>query len=66
MYVNDYPHYPKTFGEEIRKYRIDSGFQIRELAEMVGVTEDTIINWEKDRTKPTINNILAIDQLFSL
>ena len=42
----DYPKEPKTLGERIRKARMDKGLMIKGLAEKIGVTEDTVINWE--------------------
>ena len=42
----DYPKEPKTLGERIRKARMDKGLMIKGLAEQIGVTEDTVINWE--------------------
>ena len=48
----DYPVNPKTFGERLRKARMDAGLQIKELAAMIEVTEDTIINWELRGMKP--------------
>ena len=41
-----YPKEPKTFGERIRKARMDKGLLIRELATLVGVTADTGGNCE--------------------
>ena len=31
---------------------MDAGLQIKELAEMIGVTQDTVINWELRGMKP--------------
>ena len=42
----DYPKEPKTLGERIRKARMDKGLMIKGLAEQLGVTDDTVINWE--------------------
>ncbi len=42
----DYPQNPQNLGEKIRKARMDKGLMIKELAEQIGVTEDTVINWE--------------------
>ena len=39
-------------GERIRKARMDKGLLIRELAALVGVTSDTVINWELRGVKP--------------
>ena len=41
-----YPKNPETLGEKIRKARMDKGLEIKELADIIGVTEDTVINWE--------------------
>ena len=48
----DYPKAPKTLGERIRKARMDKGLMIKGLAEKIGVTEDTVINWEIRDMKP--------------
>ncbi|MCX5704033.1 MAG: helix-turn-helix transcriptional regulator [Candidatus Omnitrophica bacterium] len=41
-----YPKNPQTLGEKIRKARMDKGLMIKELAAQIGVTDDTVINWE--------------------
>ncbi|MFA5143932.1 MAG: helix-turn-helix transcriptional regulator [Candidatus Omnitrophota bacterium] len=43
---SDYPKNPQSLGESIRKIRMDRGLLIKDLAGLIGVTEDTIINWE--------------------
>ena len=52
-----YPKDPVNFGEKIRCKRMDSGLQIKELAKILGVTEDTLINWEKRGVSPTSKNL---------
>ena len=47
-----YPKEPKTLGERIRKARMDKGLMIKGLAEQLGVTDDTVINWEIRGMKP--------------
>ena len=42
----DYPTNPQTFGEALRKARMDAGLQIKELADEIGVNEMSVINWE--------------------
>lgn len=49
-----YPKEPKTLGERIRKARMDKGLLIRELAALIGVSADTVINWELRGVKPTL------------
>lgn len=46
VFNKKYPENPKTFGEHLRKTRIDAGLLIKELAAKIGVTEDAVINWE--------------------
>ncbi len=43
---------PTTFGEYIRKARLEKGLKQRELAARVGVNEMTIANWERYATAP--------------
>jgi len=37
---------PRTFGEHLRKARMDAGLMIKQQACMLGVTPDKVINWE--------------------
>jgi DNA-binding transcriptional regulator YiaG len=39
---------------------MDSGLQIKELAKILGVTEDTLINWEKRGVSPTSKNMKRV------
>jgi len=41
-----YPTNPVTIGDHIRKRRMDLGLLQREVAEIIGVTESSIWNWE--------------------
>ena len=48
---------------------MDAGLKIRELASMLGVTEDTVINWEVRGLTPRTPNLekikAVIDDLVS-
>lgn len=55
-----YPKNPQNLGEKIRKARMNKGLMIKELAEQIGVTEDTVINWEPRGIRPTEENIKRI------
>jgi len=52
-----YPQNPQNLGEKIRKARMDKGLLIRELASELGVTDDTVINWEVRDIKPVGRNM---------
>jgi uncharacterized damage-inducible protein DinB len=41
-----------TLAERIRKWRLERGLFQVDLAKRVGVSEMTIVNWEKGRTNP--------------
>jgi transcriptional regulator with XRE-family HTH domain len=43
---------PQTLGEHLKKRRRELGLLQREAAERMGVSTDTVVNWEKDNTKP--------------
>jgi len=44
--VPGYPTNPVTIGDHIRKRRIDLGLLQREVADIIGVTESSVWNWE--------------------
>jgi DNA-binding XRE family transcriptional regulator len=45
--------YPdQTLGERIKKWRLERRLFQVDLAKKVGVSEMTIVNWEKGKTKP--------------
>jgi len=48
--ISRYP--ARTLGERIKKWRLEQGLFQKDLAEMIGVDEMTIVNWEKGKTKP--------------
>lgn len=49
-----YPHHPKTIGEHIKKRRIDLSLFQKDVATLIGVSEDCITYWENDRSEPQI------------
>jgi len=57
-----YPLRPKTLGDRIKKKRMDMGLFQRDVARIIGVSVDTITNWEKGRTRPSRYSMLKIHQ----
>lgn len=43
-----------TIGDHIRTRRLDLGLFQKDVAERIGVTTDTITNWELNRTEPEL------------
>jgi len=50
------PHI-KERGEVIQRSRIDAGRMIKDLAKMLGVSQDTIIDWELRAISPNSQNL---------
>ena len=57
-----YPKELNTLGDHIRAKRLDLGLLQREVAGIIGVTTDTITNWEKNRNKPMNWHSLKINK----
>ncbi|HLP32820.1 MAG TPA: helix-turn-helix transcriptional regulator [Bacteroidia bacterium] len=55
-----YPFEPKSVGEYIKKRRIDLNLLQREVAVLIGVSEDCITYWENGRSTPQVQHAPAI------
>jgi DNA-binding XRE family transcriptional regulator len=62
-----FPLYPaRTLGERIKKWRLEQGLFQVDLAKRIGVSEMTIVNWEKEWTKPTKKNLERLQKLLGI
>jgi DNA-binding XRE family transcriptional regulator len=52
-----------TLGEYIRKRRSEQGLFQKDLAEMIGLDEMTVLNLEKRRTKPNKQNLEKVEKM---
>jgi len=57
---------PKTLGELIRRRRFEKALFAKELAKLIGVTEDTVLNWEKDRTYPSQKKVILLKERLNI
>ena len=55
-----YPYNPETIGDHIRKKRLDLKIFQKDVAKILGVTEDCITLWEKNHSEPQIQYYPAI------
>lgn len=50
----------------LKAARVNKGLLIREVAEIMGVTETTISNWELGKTKPTFDKVEELCSLYGI
>lgn len=52
-------------GEQIKKLRIARNMSQVGLARMIGVTKQSVSNWENNNILPSIDMLIKIDEFFS-
>ncbi len=57
---------PKKLGKFIRRRRFEKDLFAKELASLIGVTEDTIINWENSRTYPSQKKVILLKERLNI
>jgi DNA-binding XRE family transcriptional regulator len=55
-----YPELPKKNGEHIRKHRMVLKLFQKDVADMIGVSECTVYNWERRGHEPEVKHIPKI------
>ena len=55
-----------SIGLFIVELRNEKGMSQQELAEKMGVSEETVNDWEKDKVLPTLDQAKALSELFDL
>jgi len=53
-----------NLGQYLRKQRNARRLKQRELAKLINVTEDTVRNWEKNRTRPSRKALKKLARVF--
>lgn len=60
-----YPHQLVTWGDHVRKRRLDLGLLQKDVARILQVNKDTICNWENNRTSPALIHLPKIIDFLS-
>lgn len=55
-----------SIGQLIKKKRVEQNITQIELAKKVGVSRQTISNWENDRTLPDIDCLIELSAIYNL
>lgn len=58
--TRDYPRFPTTIGEHVRKRRLDLKLRQIDAAMIIGCDELTVVNWEKGHTQPSVNRMAGV------
>lgn len=53
-------------GDQIKYHRKKNGLSQDELAEKIGVSRQSVSLWEKNKTIPTMKNLVAISEIFGV
>ncbi len=53
-------------GEQIRSLRVNKGLNQVELAKILGVTKQSVSNWENENIMPSIDMLVKISNYFSV
>ena len=56
----------ETFGQRLKKLRIDKGVGQVELSKKIGVGKSIISLWELDRCEPTLTKLVALSKFFNV
>ena len=57
-----YPKEVKTLGDRLRQKRLDLGLYQKEVAAQMGITTQTVMLWEKNQTKPRLDQLPKVAQ----
>lgn len=55
-----YPEKLETLGDHLRKVRLDRGLYLSDVAKALGVTNDSINNWENNHCEPRVSQVRKI------
>ena len=55
-----------NIGQKLKQTRMAAGFTQESIAEQIGVSRQTISNWENDRSYPDIISVIALSNLYSI
>ena len=57
---------PQTLDKFIRKRRFENDLFAKEFASLMGVSEDTVLNWERGRTYPSQKKVLLLKERLNI
>ena len=58
--TRDYPRFPTSIGEHLRKRRLDLNLRQIDAAKLISCDELTVVDWEKGRAQPSVNRMAGV------
>ncbi|MBQ1520614.1 MAG: helix-turn-helix transcriptional regulator, partial [Clostridia bacterium] len=55
-----------TLGQKLHLFRSKAGLSQEDVAGRLLVSRQTVSQWEKDQTMPTVDNLLRLRELFGV
>ena len=52
--------------DQIKRYKVEAGLSIRQLAEVCGVQKSAVTNWMAGHTRPTIDHLVTMANAFDI
>lgn len=52
------------FGERLRYFRKQNGYTQVELAQILGIKQSSVSDWENDVSRPEYENLIALAKLY--
>lgn len=66
LFKQNYPTHIDNLGSLIRKARMDKGYMVKELADLIKVNEGSVINWEIHQRTPSRKNMIKLKKSLNL
>ncbi len=54
------------FGKRFKKYRLENNMTQVEVANLIGIDQTNISNWENDKTRPEYENLIKLSQIYDV
>lgn len=55
-----------SFGNNLKSLRKENKLSQAKLAEMIGVTQQCVSEWEKSNMEPTLSNLWTLSDIFEI
>lgn len=53
-----------NFGVRFKKYRMQNGYTQKQVADLLGVNQSNVSDWENNISRPEYENLIALAKLY--